>query len=679
VIQAPVAAAPAAPVAPAAAVAAGVSGLYMGVDATNNELRIDVDGHDPQLTISGLIVSGLADRLHWMAKVAPGDGANSWAGDIRFKDGTASLLPQTRVEIGIAPSGSSFQATVKFSGGVTDLVRTYRRNSLYFHPVEFEFAQVEGTFSTMSIDTGAHPNHPTDLPRETLTIETVFQRAGFDVSVSGTRNIVPLSLAGANRTWSNTELHDAMQVYWTRFANKPQWAFWTLFAARHDQGPSLGGIMFDDIGPNHRQGTAMFNESFIANPPAGDADGDAWVRRMRFWTVVHEMGHTFNLAHSWQESLGTPWITIGDEPEGRTFMNYPYNVQGGQTKFFSDFYYRFSDQELLFMRHAPERFVQQGNADWFDNHGFRQAEVSAEPKFQLVLRANRVEPHFDFMEPCMLELKVTNVSEDPQIVGEHLLQSAERMAVIIKRDGAPARRWLPFAQYCYKNTKTVLTPGASKYDSIFVAADRAGWNLAEPGNYTLQALIRIADEDVVSNKLRLRILPPRGYDDERLAQDYFSEDVGRVYAFDGSRVMSSANAVLQEMVERMPERPAACHALIALGHPLMKDGKVLAAVPDDSNNPQAMSPDSSIQVTTAKPDDAEKEMKEALLDKADSAAETLGHVDYKAYNDYLSDALASQGDKADARKVQGTLYKTLEQRGAASFVLEDIQKRRDSY
>lgn len=670
--------APAATPAPAAAEAAGVSGRYMGVDAASDELRVDVDGHNPQLTISGLIVSGLADRLHWIAKVARGGGANNWAGDIWFKDGTSSLLPHTHVAVSIAQSGSSFEATVTFSGGVTDLVRTYRRNSPYFHPVEFEFAVVEGTFSTMSIDTGVHPNRPTDLPRETLSIETVFQRAGFDVTVSGHQGAVPLSTAGANQTWSNTELHDAMQTYWTRFANKPQWAFWILFAARHDEGPSLGGIMFDDIGANHRQGTAMFNDSFIATPPTGDPAGDEWVRRMRFWTIVHEMGHTFNLAHSWQESLGTPWLTLQDEPESRTFMNYPYNVQGGQTKFFSDFYYRFSDQELLFMRHAPERFVEQGNAEWFDNHGFRQADVSAEPKFHLVLRANRDVPRFDFMEPCMLELKVTNISEDPQIVGEHLLQSAERMVVIIKRDGGPARRWLPFAQYCYKNTKTVLLPGASKYDSIFVAAGRDGWNLAEPGNYTLQALIRIADEDVLSNKLRIRILPPRGYDDERLAQDYFSEDVGRVYAFDGSRVMTSANAVLQETVDQMPDRPAARHALIALGHPLVKEGKVLDATADDKN-PEALSPDSAIEPTTANLDDAEKTMKKALLDNADGAAETLGHVDYKVYSDYLSDALAKEGDKADAVKVQDNLYKTLERRGAAPFVLADIKKRRDSY
>ena len=50
----------------------------------------------------------------------------------------------------------------------------------------------------------------------------------------------------------------------------------------------------------------------------------------------------------------------------RSFMNYPTKVPGGQTSFFSDFAYRFSEQELLFMRHAPERFVQKGNASWFE-------------------------------------------------------------------------------------------------------------------------------------------------------------------------------------------------------------------------------------------------------------------------------------------------------------------------
>ena len=70
-------------------------------------------------------------------------------------------------------------------------------------------------------------------------------------------------------------------------------------------------------------------------------------------------------------------------------MNYPYNVPGGQTAFFADFQFRFSDLELLFVRHAPFRFVQMGNADWFDHHAFEQARVSPEPKMSLEIGTAR--------------------------------------------------------------------------------------------------------------------------------------------------------------------------------------------------------------------------------------------------------------------------------------------------
>ena len=41
------------------------------------------------------------------------------------------------------------------------------------------------------------------------------------------------------------------------------------------------------------------------------------------------------------------------------------------------------------MRHAPARFVQQGNADWFDHHGFQGAAVSPLPQLALELRVHR--------------------------------------------------------------------------------------------------------------------------------------------------------------------------------------------------------------------------------------------------------------------------------------------------
>ena len=307
--------------------------------------------------------------------------------------------------------------------------------------------------------------------------------------------------------------------------------------------------MFDDIGPNHRQGTALFNESFIKNAPAGDANPDAWVRRMKFWTACHEMGHAFNLAHSWQKSLGTPWIPLADEPDARSFMNYPYNVPGGEAAFFADFKFRFSDNELLFMRHAPERFVQMGNADWFDHHGFEQANVSPGSPFALEVRTQRrTLNYFEFMEPVVVELKLTNRSGQPLIVDEKILEETDDMTVIIKKRGGTARQWHSFAQHCYHSDKKVLSPQDSVYGSLNIAAGTTGWNIAEPGMYSVQVALHLGDEDVVSNELQVRVAPPRSYEEEFVAQDFFSDEVGRVLTFNGSRHLEGANDTLREVV-----------------------------------------------------------------------------------------------------------------------------------
>ncbi len=218
---------------------------------------------------------------------------------------------------------SPYVATVTFSGGGSaDRISTLQHKSLWFHDVEFEFDSADGTVAVTAVQTHAHPNRPATLPNQNLSIETAFSRAGFNVKKTGSDSIVPLTGAGTDAQWSDSEMHDAMQTYWSRFANTAQWSMWTFFAWQHASCPSegitpdnLGGIMFDDIGPNHRQGTAIFNGSFIRNAPAGDPAAAAWVQRMRFWTAVHEMGHSFNLAHSWQKHQPSWWHTL--DPVGQ--------------------------------------------------------------------------------------------------------------------------------------------------------------------------------------------------------------------------------------------------------------------------------------------------------------------------------------------------------------------------
>ena len=639
-------------------------------ERVRDELRLDIDGRYPQMTASGTIYSGLASRVDWIASLTP-DGANKWKGLIWYKDGTTVTFPYTSVAIRIVRTNPLVapRAIVTFSAGSTQRVRRhYRYRSPYYRPVEFEFDCAEGTTAATSYPTHSHPNRPATLPGETLTIDNVFRRCGFDVRASGGGNTVPMSGAGSNAHWSDAEMHDAMQAYWTRFANKPQWSLWVFFAALHEMGTGLGGIMFDDIGPNHRQGTAIFTGSFISQPPAGDAAPDAWVQRMQFWTACHEMGHAFNLAHSWQKSLGTPWIPLSDEPEARSFMNYPFRVAGDEPAFFSDFEFRFSDSELLFMRHAPMRFVQMGNADWFDHHGFQQPDAPVAPVLRLELRCNRDRARFEFLEPPMLELKLTNVSSQPQVVDERVLSDSAHLTVIIKKDGRPARQFLPFAHYCWQGSRIALLPGESIYESLFASAGRGGWEIAEPGHYTVQVALQYDGRTVTSNPLRLRVEPPNGREEELLAQDFYCEDVGRILAFDGSRYLEDGTDTLQEVADRLPDRRVALHCRVAVGLPLLEPYKMLET-----------GETRRIRILAAREEAGEKELHLALRDRPREAAETLGHIDYNYYMTQESAWMAERGDREEAAEIQKQLAATLVARGVPNRIISDIEGRRELY
>ncbi len=647
-------------------------------------LFLDVDGLYPQLTASGTLRSGLWTRVHWIARLVRTRGLNTWSGRIWYKDGNTAAFPYTQVDIQVAHSIYPWQrrATIRFStfGRAPSRTRTFRFRSRAYRAVDFEFDCAEGTTAVTSVDTHDHPNHPATLPNEQLAINKVFARAGFAVSISTDTPIVPLSLNGADNRWSDLEMHDAMQVYWSRFSNDAQWAMWVFFAALHERGTSLGGIMFDDIGPNHRQGTAIFEDSFINNAPGGDLNPDAFVKRMKFWTACHEMGHAFNLAHSWQKELGVPWTpTLHNEAEARSFMNYPAYVSGGQSSFFSDFEYRFSDQELLFMRHAPERFVQMGNADWFDHHGFQQAEISAEPTYRLELRVNRPKPNFEFLEPLTVELKLTNITMDPQLVPTNLLEDFDRLTFIIKKRRKPARQFIPFAQYCFRSSQIALEPGTSKYGSIFISAGRNGWDLAEPGYYTLQAAIRLNGEDVVSNPLEIRIAPPRGYDEQFIAQDFFSEEVGRILNFNGSNVLDSGNNTLREVTERLSDRTVALYARVALATAKARPCKVLDLGEASGEAVPVHTIQGSFKTIKPDVDEARTQFTTALTADMNASAETLGHINFNSCVRRYTDWLADLGERDDAANIANSLHDVLAERGVLRTVLDDIKRRRDNY
>ena len=357
-------------------------------------------------------------------------------------------------------------------------------------------------------------------------------------------------------------------------------------------------------------------------------------------------------------------------------MNYPFNVVGGQAAFFADFEYRFSDQELLFIRHAPERFVQMGNADWFDHHGFEEAAVPAEPTLQLELRVNRERARYEFMEPVWLELKLKNIGDQPRLVDADSLD-ADSLTVILKKQGKEARQLIPFRQKCTQPVTKALMPGDSIYGTVLASAGLNGWDVAEPGTYTIQAAAHVGDEDVVSAPLDLRIAPPNSRDEEYVAGDLFDQGPARVLTLGGSGggipFLEGANDVLQEIVERFPERRISLHARVALGNPHTIDYKTV--LPTDDLQ------DVEVVISKADPDEATDLIEPVLVDEAQTALETLGHIRYRTIAERTAKRLEAAGADAAAAKtldsaIEALAARKVDGRPIKPEVIEDLKETR---
>jgi len=660
-----------------------IPGPIVPINFLRITVRVDVDRFLPQNRISIEVSQTFPRRTaHVIAEVTSdscsGHNRRTVQANIIYREGTASLIPGSTVTFKARrTTGLGYGAySLRLSGGgITPRTYNLSFRSRYFDPVEFEVDRVANSGGIVtSYNTATHPNKQASLPNETLSLATVFQRAGFDVSMSPNTSVIPTSGAGANGTWSDSEMHNAMVTYWSRFANRPNWAMWILYAARHDSGRGLGGIMFDDIGPNHRQGTAIFTDSFIQDVPGGDPNPAAWRNRMQFWTAVHEMGHSFNLAHSWQKALGAPqapgdpWIPLANEPEARSFMNYPFNVSGGESSFFSNFRFRFSDDELIFMRHAPRRFVQMGNSNWFVNHGFEQPdEMNHTGNWGLEIRPNRKANSYRFLEPVNMELKLTNTSAQEVEIDGDMLTDGRHATVFIQREGGQTKQWRPMVTRTEDTQKERLEVSESIYGAHVISTSTDGWLIDEPGFYKVQAAIDMVDEIIVSNVLRIYVAPPASGEEAAIAPDYFTEDVGRYLAFGGAPALDGAKDVLEQMVKTCAGNPAASHAEVALTTPMLRNFKVF----DVDGGRENM----AIKTVNAKVGTAAKVQANTLLKKPAVVADTIGHIAYFAQLRMIAEAMEDDGDEKGAVKLMAETIAIMKERSILPSVIENAERR----
>ncbi len=189
-----------------------------------------------------------------------------------------------------------------------------------------------------------------DTPQRTLTIESVYADAGINVTINTQQKLIE----DEARAWTPGELHQTMEDHFSELSGSPQWKLWGLIAGRF-QKPNVAGIMFNraELGSNlpERRGFAVFREhdSFDGLKPDEPGMQQTEASRKYLHTFIHEIGHAFNLQHSWEK----------DRPNALSWMNTAanYDERNGQGSFWCEFDFRFDYEELVHLRHGSHSSV----------------------------------------------------------------------------------------------------------------------------------------------------------------------------------------------------------------------------------------------------------------------------------------------------------------------------------
>jgi hypothetical protein len=649
-------------------------------------LHIDLDGTDPLHVVSGTVANGLHDVSgpppHFIGRIisntTSGCVRNLIVEDFNFQwPGITSTVD--RIEIAL--TGSDFAATtaeVTFVAvGLNKRFGPYSatQESTYFREVELEIDREDGAIDVEPYYTHTHPDRPADLPEENLTLENTFAKSGIHVTRAPAGNIINSSEAGSNNRWNYQELHDAMDDHWSSFANRPQWKMW-LFLAELADSDSLGGVMFDaDInepGGVDRQGTAIFTKGpffhtqaggyIQANPPTAAA-----VQRELFFNLIHESGHAFNLAHSFQKTMGSPWgapswMPVTSDAQSLSWMNYPDSASPGLNAswFYDRFRFRFDDNENLFLRHAPARFVQMGNETWFQNHG-RVTRGSLDRRLELVIRSRKTA--IELGEPVTIEIRLRNAGGDSMMVHPNLNPSDGFVELAVTNPKGERRPFIPVAHTRVLVKGQLLKPDQRLYHAVNLTVGHFGFPFKEHGPYRIEASYTNLDGGTAAAIMPLWVRPPANYDDRRIIYELFNARVGRVLYIGGTRAMEDVNDKLKWISKHLSKKhPAQYHIAGVQSIPLAKSFKRLRA---DSEKVILLDPN---------PDIVERQL-EPVLENAEAAADTIGHIEYRQIVDTYTRSAWDTRKKTAARKAQKDLLGLFKKRKVIQQVIGSIEQR----
>jgi hypothetical protein len=557
-----------------------VYGRYRSAGAPYQvELRVDVDGPSPTMRISAdyFAISGATVSYFGSMRVdAPavaitathvvitGLGRYTWAAGAPRVRVTIPRVPLTS-----APAAATMQHLLPSgSPGATYICRYLGpafRTVLFEQDCQDTVPSPFGSYNTGSLPSGG--------PARTLSAITAYAEAGVQLLTTGGNDVVSTAEAGANAAWSDAELHASMIRHFSRWRDLPQWAVWLFHARLHDIGPNLYGIMFDQQG-KQRQGCAVFYEGI------GGTTVDA--RRLQLYTCIHELGHCFNLLHSWQKSLASP--PQPNRPASPSWMNYPWRFPGGPAAFWSAFPFRFDAQELVHIRHAFLKDVIMGGNPFGTGAALEDLESWSQPiEDRSGIRLELTAPaSFAFGAPVTVEVKLTSIDPRGVVVSKHIRPRNGNVEIAIAQPSGRVVEYEPLLSHCVSDEDAIVLGGDEQAyaDRAFIHYGKDGFYFEQPGTYRLRARYTAPDGSVVvSDTISIRVLPPATAADVEVADLLFGDEQGTLMYLVGSDFegLQRGNDALTRIWEEYPEHPLANVARLVQGVNAAREFKEIQA------------------------------------------------------------------------------------------------------
>lgn len=557
-----------------------VSGRYRsGEMSFQLELRVDVDGSRPLNCVSGDFYQVTGSTISYFGSftvnsislvVTPSQVTIQGQGNFTFNASCPVIkvtIPRTRLFSERAPATVTWFSTTGAPGA------TYicPFNSIFFRTIQYEQDSVSDVTTPVfvSYDCGLLPSGG---PTRILSVQAAYAEAGIEMQVSGIWNVIPAD-SGADVRWSDSELHAAMVKQFSIWEDTPQWKVWLLAAQLHEEGPGLYGIMFDQEG-KQRQGCAVFHHGIGGITPDK--------LRLQLYTYVHELGHCFNMLHSWQKKFSQP--PSPNRPDAKSWMNYPWKYPGGPDAFWSAFAFQFDDLELAHLRHAFRNNIIMGGNDFIIGSAVEDPEAFSKPLvdnsgLKLELRPRNKVDRFLLGEPVVVEIKLSTTDLRGVKVHSNLHPKQGFVQVAIQNPGGKVMVYEPLIEQCIApDIMTLTADKPSIYESAFISYGKGGFYFNQPGLYKLRAMYYSLDGSlVVSDTLNIRVQSPHNSTDEEVADLFLGKEQGALLYLLGSdsKLLKNGNIAFEKVINEYDEHELAVYAKLVKG---FNDGRAFKSI-----------------------------------------------------------------------------------------------------